>query len=83
MFETASSSADSDREIVPGVRVRVRQGDPSSASSGTVVEDFAEEAGLDLARNWAPVHRWAVVLDDGRLVFADDLDLEFEAADPR
>ncbi len=50
--------------------------------TGTVVEDFADKAGMDLARTWAPVRRWAVVLDDGRLVFADDPELEAESAHP-
>ncbi|WP_257226604.1 hypothetical protein [Rhodococcus opacus] len=27
---------------------------------------------------WAPVHRWAVALDDGRLVFADTEDLTID-----
>jgi hypothetical protein len=75
MSDTASPAADSDSEIVPGVRVRVREGDRSSAP-GTVVEDFAVEAGMELAREWAPVRRWAVVLDDGRLVFVDDVEPE-------
>jgi hypothetical protein len=48
-----------------------------------VVEDFAEEAGMDLARDWAPVRRWAVVLDDGRLVFVDDLEVDAESAPRR
>lgn len=82
MPDTASGSADSDREIVPGVRVRVRKGGRPPVS-GIVVEDFAEEAGMDLARDWAPVRRWAVVLDDGRLVFVDDLEVEAESAHRR
>ncbi|MBC2644549.1 MULTISPECIES: hypothetical protein [unclassified Rhodococcus (in: high G+C Gram-positive bacteria)] len=75
MSDTASPVADSGSEIVPGVRVRVREGDRSSAP-GTVVEDFAEEAAMTLTREWAPVRRWAVALDDGRLVFADDVESE-------
>ncbi|WAM19386.1 hypothetical protein [Rhodococcus sp. JS3073] len=26
--------------------------------------------------DWAPVRRWAIAVDDGRLVFADDGDVE-------
>ncbi|MFF2028434.1 hypothetical protein ACFVW2_42530, partial [Streptomyces sp. NPDC058171] len=32
---------------------------------------------------WAPVHRWAVALDDGRLVFADTEDLTIDPGFPR
>lgn len=41
---------------------------------GVVVEDYAESVidGSDLGRDWAPVLRWAIALDDGRLVFAAD-----------
>lgn len=44
------------------------------AFNGTIVEDFgpAQEAlGDDLGRDWAPVRRWAIALDDGRLIFVD------------
>ncbi|MFE5644178.1 hypothetical protein [Rhodococcus sp. NPDC056516] len=39
---------------------------------GTVVEDHARNVigSSDLGRDWAPVLRWAIALDDGRLVFA-------------
>ncbi|NGP07376.1 hypothetical protein G6038_18220 [Rhodococcus sp. 14C212] len=58
-----------------GARVLVRR--PSeSAQTGRIVEDYAEltETG-ERGHDWAPVHRWAVALDDGRLVFADTDDL--------
>ncbi|MDI9915790.1 hypothetical protein [Rhodococcus sp. IEGM 1379] len=36
--------------------------------------DFAESVidNSDLGRDWAPVQRWAIALDDGRLVFATE-----------
>ena len=45
---------------------------------GTVVEDYGDEAAANahLGRDWAPVRRWAVALDEGRLVFSDGHDLE-------
>ncbi|MFD6897811.1 hypothetical protein ACFWB0_25160 [Rhodococcus sp. NPDC060086] len=46
---------------------------------GKIVEDYGtsqQAVGEDLGRNWAPIRRWAVALDDGRLVFVDDDDLE-------
>ena len=65
--------------IAVGARVRVRR--PSEeAQTGEVVEDYA--ALTDTAEGgheWAPVHRWAVALDDGRLAFADTENL---TADP-
>ena len=51
---------------------------PGSPSGDTepqvriVVEDYADTVidVSDLGRDWAPVLRWAIALDDGRLVFA-------------
>jgi hypothetical protein len=45
---------------------------------GTVVSDYGDEvaANAHLGRDWAPVRRWAVALDDGRLVFSDGDELE-------
>ena len=57
-----------------GTRMLVRR--PSEAATGVIVADYAEltdTAGR--GHDWAPVHRWAVALDDGRLVFADTEDL--------
>jgi len=58
-----------------GAKVVVRAGVAGDdACPGTIVEDFgpAQEAvGDELGRDWAPVRRWAVALDDGRLVFVD------------
>ena len=67
-------------DVVVGARVRVRR-DSDAPAPGVVIEDFADlsqSEGL-LGRDWAPVHRWAVALDDGRLVFADDGELDLEA----
>ncbi|GCE39934.1 hypothetical protein Rhow_003577 [Rhodococcus wratislaviensis] len=50
-----------------------------------MIEDFADlsqSEGL-LGRDWAPVHRWAVALDDGRLVFADDGELDLDTESPK
>ncbi|MFE5707538.1 hypothetical protein [Rhodococcus koreensis] len=62
-----------------GARVLVRR--PSEpAQTGRIIEDYAELTDTEeRGHAWAPVHRWAVALDDGRLVFADTDDL---TADP-
>ncbi|WP_016932038.1 MULTISPECIES: hypothetical protein [unclassified Rhodococcus (in: high G+C Gram-positive bacteria)] len=58
-----------------GAKVVVRAGVAGDdACRGTIVEDFgpAQEAvGDQLGRDWAPVRRWAVALEDGRLIFVD------------
>ncbi|MGH3890744.1 MAG: hypothetical protein ACRDTW_04140 [Rhodococcus qingshengii] len=43
-----------------------------------MVEDYADPVidSSDLRRDWAPVLRWAIALDDGRLVFAVEGGLE-------
>jgi hypothetical protein len=44
-----------------------------------VVEDFAaltESGGPGY--EWAPAHRWAIAVDDGRLIFADTEDLTID-----
>lgn len=69
--------------IAVGSRVKVipsselRSGDTES-QVGVVVEDYADTVidSSDLGRDWAPVHRWAIALDDGRLVFAAEGGLE-------
>ena len=47
------------------------------AYTGVVIEDYADMVidSESVGRDWAPVHRWAIALDDGRLIFADDDDL--------
>ncbi len=46
-------------------------------ATGTVVDDYADSllAPGELGRTWAPTRRWAIALDDGRLVFAADNDV--------
>ncbi|MFE5704602.1 hypothetical protein [Rhodococcus koreensis] len=57
-----------------GTRVLVRR--QSEAATGVVVEDYAELTDTaERGHDWAPVHRWAIALDDWRLVFADTEDL--------
>ncbi|MCJ0907323.1 hypothetical protein [Rhodococcus sp. ARC_M6] len=72
-----------DTHTVPAVgsRVQVTVRDSGTGDivtrSGVVIEDYAEmviDSGA-VGRDWAPVHRWAIALDDGRLVFVDDEDL--------
>ena len=67
-----------------GSRVKVTAPGPGSGSgsggvacTGVVIEDYADMVidSESVGRDWAPVHRWAIALDDGRLVFADDEDL--------
>ncbi|MGV9864716.1 hypothetical protein [Rhodococcus koreensis] len=65
-------------ELTVGVRVLVRRASGADLT-GEVVEDYA--AVIDPGgggHEWAPVHRWAVALDDGRLVFADTDDLTID-----
>ncbi|OAK56293.1 hypothetical protein [Rhodococcoides kyotonense] len=60
-----------------GDKVEVRR-PGGEVARGTVVDDFgaSQIADADLGRTWAPPHRWAIALDDGRLVFADDYDVD-------
>ena len=54
-------------------------------AAGALVEDYAPLGILDAAaagREWALPRRWAVALDHGRLVFADDRDIEAVGATP-
>lgn len=65
--------------ISVGSRVTVTVPDPdgSTTYAGVVIEDYADmviDSG-SVGRDWAPVHRWAIALDDGRLIFANDEDL--------
>jgi hypothetical protein len=64
-----------------GSRVTVTASGPDGggvAYAGVVIEDYANMVidSESVGRDWAPVHRWAIALDDGRLIFADDDDLE-------
>lgn len=64
-----------------GSRVRFTMSDSDAggtvACTGVVIEDYQDMV-IDrgsVGRDWAPVQRWAIALDDGRLVFANDEDL--------
>jgi hypothetical protein len=66
-----------------GSRVKVIRASGSQSGDtepqiGVVVEDYADTVidNTELGREWAPVQRWAIALDDGRLVFAADGGLE-------
>ena len=79
----SDSDAQSTDPIAVGSRVTViptfesKSGD-TEPQVGTVVEDYADTVidSTDLGRDWAPVLRWAIALDDGRLVFAGEGGLE-------
>ena len=69
--------------IAVGSRVTViptfeSQSGDTAPQVGVVVEDYADNVidSSDLGRDWAPVLRWAIALDDGRLVFAAEGGLE-------
>ncbi|MBX9152161.1 hypothetical protein [Rhodococcus qingshengii] len=61
--------------VIPISGSRSRNTEPQV---GVVVEDYADNVidSSDLGRDWAPVLRWAIALDDGRLVFAAEGGLE-------
>ena len=70
--------------IAVGTRVRITvsgsDADASVMRVGVVIEDYVDmvvDCG-SVGRDWAPAHRWAIALDDGRLVFANDEDLTAE-----
>ncbi|MDA3637529.1 MULTISPECIES: hypothetical protein [Rhodococcus] len=77
------SDAQRTRPIAVGSRVTVIP-TPGSRTGvtepqvGVVVDDYADTVidTSDLGRDWAPVLRWAIALDDGRLVFAAEGGLE-------
>ncbi|MBT2274232.1 hypothetical protein [Rhodococcus qingshengii] len=49
----------------------------TAVCTGVIIEDYADMV-IDpgsVGRDWAPVQRWAIALDDGRLIFANDEDL--------
>lgn len=65
-----------------GARVKVRYSSDTDLDreqwpkeSGIVKEDFGEQT-ASVDRTWALAHRYAVALDDGRLVFVDPADIE-------
>ncbi|OXM23259.1 hypothetical protein CBI33_07500 [Rhodococcus erythropolis] len=61
------------------VRITVSDSDAGGTvtCTGVVIEDYQDMV-IDrgsVGRDWAPVQRWAIALDDGRLIFANDDDL--------
>jgi hypothetical protein len=79
MTEKTSKPKPAPAPLAVGARVRLRRN--AEPVSGVVIEDFAELTETDeRGHDWAPVHRWAIALDDGRLAFVDTNDLEVESA---
>ncbi|WP_372461022.1 hypothetical protein [Rhodococcus yananensis] len=80
----AGSASHPSPHLSVGTAVVVRAGVVGDdAEPGKIVADYGphqEAVGDQLGRDWAPVKRWAVALDNGRLVFVDDNDLETSAA---
>jgi hypothetical protein len=74
-----TKNAVTEAEVTVGARVRVRRS-AESAAAGEVVEDYAELTdSSERGHDRPPVHRWAIALDDGRLIFADGTDLTLES----
>lgn len=65
---------DGDPQLAVGTRVRVHPG-TDAESCGVVVDDFGTASGHDVRIGASLIadaaRRWAVVLDDGTLVFTD------------
>lgn len=76
----AGSTSNPSPRLTVGAAVIVRAGAADQRSvPGRIVADYGRDqaaVGENLGRDWAPVRRWAVALDDGRLIFVDDADLE-------
>ena len=69
--------------LTVGVRVLVRRNTGVDVT-GEVVEDYAAVTGPGGGgHEWAPVHRWAIAVDDGRLIFADTEDLTIDPSSHR
>ncbi|MGW5149562.1 hypothetical protein [Rhodococcus koreensis] len=78
MARNSSNRPGDGQALTVGVRVLVRRNTGANVT-GEVVEDYAAVTGPGGGgHEWAPVHRWAVALDDGRLVFADTDDLTID-----
>lgn len=74
---------DTQKPITVGTHVKVRYSTDASLprdqwprESGVVKEDFGDQVGAATDRTWAVAHRYAVALDDGRLVFVDPENIE-------
>ena len=74
---------ETDNQLTVGARVKVRihstDADDNAGhdayETGAIVEDFGVQTPDTTSREWAVARRWAVALDSGRLVFADNEDL--------
>lgn len=62
---------DKSKDVTVGARVRVTVSDSDADGTrtcvGVVIEDYADMV-IDrgsVGRDWAPVYRWAIALDDG------------------
>ncbi len=69
---------DTQKPIEVGAHVKVRYSsdkglprDEWPTESGVIKEDFGDQTGSVTDRDWALAQRYAVALDDGRLVFVD------------
>ena len=65
-------------ELTVGVRVLVRRSSGADLTGAVVVDYAAVTDPGGGGHEWATVHRWAVALDDGRLVFTDTEDLTID-----
>ena len=63
--------------LMVGVRVLVRRSAAADVT-GEIIEDYEAVDPGGGGHEWAPVHRWAIKVDDGRLVFADTEDLTID-----
>ena len=76
--EDRTSETSAPPEFVVGQRVQVYPG-RSNEQSGVIVEDFGEVAGNSVEIGdiciAAASRRWAVILDDDRLLFVDSCDI--------
>jgi hypothetical protein len=71
-----SAAADGDTRFSVGCRIHTADG---SNATGEIIEDFGSLAGTEVvvdAQHTARARRWAVALDDGRVIFVDDDDIE-------
>ncbi|MGA9873116.1 MAG: hypothetical protein WBQ44_18485 [Rhodococcus sp. (in: high G+C Gram-positive bacteria)] len=74
---------DTKQPFAVGARVKVRYStdtelarDQWPKESGVIREDFGDQSAVVTDRTWAAARRYAVALDDGRLVFVDPDDVE-------
>jgi hypothetical protein len=78
---STASAGDIEEKLAVGARARVHP-DTDAESLGLIVEDFGDMpyVGTDIGTNQIakPARRWAVVLDDGTLVFVDSHEINTE-----